>query len=321
VRDGEDTAPERGEFVLTLSFRVVVDDSILGLGLGLGDADKRRYLLGLANDFEDGKWRQEKFEDFIWDNVAETALSKRDRDALVGSPGSLLRKAARNLRLVDSPGDPGRGSELAEIVLYGVLKHKYGALPVVPKIFYKQNSQDNAKGADSVHIRREGADGFSLWFGETKFYNSIEDVRLATVVESVAAALDSGKLRKENSIITSVSDIDLLDLPVDLRHRIRDALSNRDSLDDLKPLIRVPILLIHECQITARATELNQAYLDEVSAFHKDRAKSYFEKQATKLAASVFKCDEIEFHLILFPVPSKGPLVTSFLDTAKFHKK
>ena len=44
------------------------------------------------------------------------------------------------------------GSELAEILLYGIMHHHYKALPVVPKIFNKQNSNDNAKGADSVHI-------------------------------------------------------------------------------------------------------------------------------------------------------------------------
>lgn len=305
---------------MSFSFQVVVDDSLLALGLGIGDVDKRRYLLSVVNDFEDGKWRREKFENFIWDNIAETALSKRDREALEGQPASLLRQAAHNLRLVEAPGDPGRGSELAEIVLYGILKHKYGALPVVPKIFYKQNNQDNAKGADSVHIRREGPDEFSLWFGETKFYNNIDDVRLDKVVESVATSLDSGKLKKENSIITNVSDIDLLDLPNDLRSRIRNALANKESIDELKPHIRVPILLLHECKLTAAASELSQAYVDEVSNFHRERAESYFSKQTSRLSQAVFKYDQIEFHLILFPVPAKAPLVESFLNTAKFYK-
>ena len=58
-----------------------------------------------------------------------------------------LIEAAKNLRLTDIDGDdPGKGSEIAEIALYGIMHHHFGALPVVPKIFYKQNVQDNAKG-------------------------------------------------------------------------------------------------------------------------------------------------------------------------------
>ena len=39
---------------------------------------------------------------------------------------------------------------------------------------FKQNNQDNAKGADSVHIVIENENNFSLWLGEAKFYTNIE---------------------------------------------------------------------------------------------------------------------------------------------------
>ena len=68
---------------MTLSFHVVVDDSLLGLGLGTDPAtDGKKCLLSILNDFEDGAWRTDNFETFVWDNIAETALSKRERDAL-----------------------------------------------------------------------------------------------------------------------------------------------------------------------------------------------------------------------------------------------
>jgi hypothetical protein len=35
------------------------------------------------NDFESGKWRQDKFQEYIWNNIAETALSKEERKNLV----------------------------------------------------------------------------------------------------------------------------------------------------------------------------------------------------------------------------------------------
>ncbi|EAL6237128.1 hypothetical protein DT097_06745 [Campylobacter jejuni] len=38
-----------------------------------------RFLLSLINDYEEGKWRFEKFNDYIMDTLAETALSKKER--------------------------------------------------------------------------------------------------------------------------------------------------------------------------------------------------------------------------------------------------
>ena len=143
-----------------------------------------KSVLGLVNDFEDGKWRYEKFQNYIWDNLQETALSLRERQALYGNPMSLLKKASQKLKLVENAGEE-KGGEIAEALLYGVMKDYYGAISAVPKIYYKQNSQDPAKGADSVHIVIESEDSFSLWHGEAKFYNNIEDIRLYKVIASV----------------------------------------------------------------------------------------------------------------------------------------
>jgi hypothetical protein len=160
---------------------------------------ENKFVLSLINDFEEGKWRFSKFQNFIWDNIADTALSHRERQNLADQRHSTLVAAAKNLRLTDKEkNDVGKGSELAEIALYGIMKHYYKSLPIVPKIFYKQNSQDNAKGADSVHIVIEEGNNFSLWLGESKFYDSIEDARLDKVIDSIKEALNKDKLKKEN---------------------------------------------------------------------------------------------------------------------------
>lgn len=277
----------------------------------------QKKILSLVNDYEDGKWRYSKFQDFIWDNIAETSLSQRERESLGAKPSSMLRAAAKNLRLTDKDGDIGRGSELAEIVLYGIMKHHFSALPVVPKIFYKQNSQDNAKGADSVHIVLED-DDFSIWFGEAKFYTSIEDARLGSIITSVENALQTAKLKKENSIIVNVCDIDGLCLDPELTRRIKDALSNRHSIDELKPKLNVPILLLHECDITKAATVFSKEYQAKVVAFHRQRALAYFRKQIEQLSDKVFLYAEIKFHIILFPVPQKCPIVDKFVSRVEF---
>lgn len=267
-----------------MEFEVIIDDSLLALSIGSESTrNSSNNLISMLNDFEDGNWRYEKFNNFVWDNIADTALSLKEREALKSKPRTTLIEAAKNLRLSNSDDDISRGSELAEIVLYGIMKHKFNAISVVPKIFYKQNSQDNAKGADSVHIVVGDDGGFTLWFGEAKFYNSISDARLTSIISSIGNSLRTDKIKKENSIITSLGELDIIDIDDETRDNIKNVLSNTKSIDPLKEIIHIPILLLHECTLTAAASELTESYLENVRAFHKERAVSYFEKQVNAL--------------------------------------
>ncbi|CAG9227862.1 conserved hypothetical protein [Burkholderia gladioli] len=299
-----------------MEFEVFIDDFFDKVSpSSIAGFTKNKSIISLANDFEDGKWRAKKFNNFIWDNIKETALSVQERNCLVGKESSLLEAAARNLRLTDKDDDIGQGSELAEILLYGIMRARYGALPVVPKIFYKQNVNDPAKGADSVHIVLDEGGDFSLWLGEAKFYTSIENARLASIVESVKNSLNSDKLKKENSIITNVSDIEFLGIDDEVKGKIKKCLNQRESLDSIKPRLNIPILLLHECKITQAVSELTEDYKDEIKKYHLSRAVAYFSRQLSELSG-VFKYEEIKFHLILFPVPHKSPIVKAFVEKA-----
>ncbi|PWK93493.1 HamA C-terminal domain-containing protein [Hallerella porci] len=275
-----------------------------------------KSVLGLVNDFEDGKWRYEKFQNYIWDNLQETALSLRERQALYGNPMSLLKKASQKLKLVENAGEE-KGGEIAEALLYGVMKDYYGAISAVPKIYYKQNSQDPAKGADSVHVVIESEDSFSLWHGEAKFYNNIEDARLYKIVESVHDICETANIKKENSIITDVRDLDLIEMNESLRTKIKSLLDDDISIDKIKPILHIPIMLLYECPLTETQNEWSPEYVDNVIAFQKDRANSYFKKQINK-CKDVSKYSEIKFHLVLFPVPKKEKILEDFRKHAEF---
>jgi hypothetical protein len=307
-----------------VDFEVLFNDSFLKFkpDTTLLTIDNKK-VLSIINDFQDGAWRYKKFQDFIWDNIADTALSYKDRKALIDKSHSSLTEAAKKLRLTDlSKEQDGQGSELAEIILYGIMKHHYKALPVVPKIFYKQNPQDNAKGADSVHIVVEDDRSFSLWFGEAKFYNSIEDERLYTIVNSIENSLLTKNLEKENSIITSISDLkDYLINDDELYKDITSFIDQGKSIDLLKPKLHIPILLLHECHITSKHIELSEDYKNQIITHHRERAESYFKKQINKVGKSIFKYDEIHFHLILFPVPSKQPIIDRFVKNVIHYKE
>lgn len=305
-----------------MDFEILIDDafSVLNVNADLTLIGNKR-VLSLINDFENGAWRFDKFQKFIWNNIKETALSYRERQALIqDGEDSVLTEAAKHLRLAESEEDIGKGSEIAEILLYGIMKHHYKALPIVPKIYYKQNNQDNAKGADSVHIVIESENSFSLWFGESKFYNSIENARLKKIIESVKESLSLEKLKKENRIITSLSDINHFEeISKDLREGISRVLSSQESIDKIKPILNIPILLLHECETTKTTTHLSTEYRDAIINYHKERATAYFNKQI-ELCTDVDLYAEIKFHIILFPVPEKEKIIKKFVDKATVYR-
>lgn len=300
-------------------FEVLIDESFSKLDIG-GNLSpiENKYVLSLINDFENGNWRYSHFQRYIWDNIAETALSKEERDSLIHKSQTILTQSAKNLRLTDK-GAIGSGSELSEILLYGIMKDHFKASSAVPKIFYKQNTQDNAKGADSVHIVIENDNDFSLWFGEAKFYKNISGA-ITDAIKSIDNFFNSSQIGKENSIITNIKDLRSLNLNATLVGKIEGLLNENTSLDTLKPKIHIPILLLHECELTKKSDALTQTYKDGIINCHKENANKYFTKQLKQLKG-IFKYSDISFHLILFPIPNKKKIVDSFLENASHHRK
>lgn len=302
-----------------IQFEVLINDELLSSLDSSFQAKGNEKVLSLINDFEDGEWRYKKFQNFIWDNIAETALSKDERDKLSDQSHSKLIASAKNLRLTDKEGEKGKGSELAEILLYGIMKHYYEALPIVPKIFYKQNSQDNAKGSDSVHLVIEYDNDFSIWLGEAKFYKALTSA-MTEAIKSIKDALSTEKLKKENRIITGYRDIDMILKDNDeLLHKVRDFLNNDNSIDTFKLKLHIPILLLHECKKTKINTIMSEQYKNELRIFHIQQAQTYFNQQVKSLG-TLSQYSEIKFHLILFPIPDKQKIVDKFISNLEFYK-
>ncbi|TDB59513.1 Hachiman antiphage defense system protein HamA, partial [Arundinibacter roseus] len=82
----------------------------------------------------------------------------------------------------------------------------------------------------------------------------------------------------------------------------------------------IPILLLHECEITQKQKVISDNYRNEIIAFHKKRAESYFKKQITKIGGLPMY-SKVKFHLILFPVPLKKVIIDKFVSIADFYKK
>ena len=295
-------------------FDIIIDDTLHNLLTDQSFTNKS--LLSIINDYEDGEWRLKKFESFIFNSMIETALSAEEKEALVDKPYDILAKSAQNLRLLENEE---AGGEIGEILLYGVMKKYYNALPIVPKIFYKQNKNDYAKGADSVHIVLDSDNKYTLWFGEAKFYNSLKTERLSEPINSIANMLKADKIRKELSIVTNIKDLDIYIKDVAVVKKIKQDFLDALSIDKLKSKIHIPIMLLHECSITeimiSSSTEYEE-YKVKIKDEHLDIAKRFIKKQDKKLK-EIYGYTDIKFHLIIFPVPNKSVIVERFTNIAK----
>jgi len=285
-----------------------------------------REVLSVANDFSDNKWQFQKFQNFIFNNIAQTALSKKERDNIIDDSYGTLIKAAKKLRLIDKKNNDTdtEGSELAEILLYGIMHHHYKALPVVPKIFNKQNSNDNAKGADSVHIVLENGNEFSIWYGEAKFYNSIEDTRLYEIVNSVLNIFSESAFDTENRILSNSNDLQsYLKDNTDLYDKIISVLDTDSPIDYVKARLNIPILLLHVCNITSNQKENSDEYVTKLLEYQKERVQSFYQKlynkaiKDNKKVKPIVNFDKIKFHFIFFPVPDKKTIISNFLTRAE----
>ena len=298
-------------------FDINIDDTLHNLLSNQPFSNKA--LLSLSNDYENGKWRLKHFEKFVFNSLVETALSAKERESLIDDSFSRLEESAKNLRLLDNEE---AGGEIGEVLLYGIMKKYYNALPIVPKIFYKQNANDYAKGADSVHIVLDNNNEYSLWFGEAKFYNSLETARLTKIIESISNMFDTHKMRKELKIITNISDLEFYIKDKELLERIRKDFSDNLSLDKLSTKIHIPIMLLHECSLTHSEIKSNQEYEEykvRIKAEHLDIAKRFMNKQDEKLR-KIYGYSDIKFHLIIFPVPNKSVIVKRFIGKVKEWK-
>lgn len=118
------------------NFDILVDDCFVNFNTKKQEInpDHNDRLLSVANGFEDGSWRYRQFKEFVFSNIAETALSAQEREKLIDNDYGRLIEAAKHLRLVDKEQN-GKGSEIAEIILYGIMKNHYKALSAIPKFF------------------------------------------------------------------------------------------------------------------------------------------------------------------------------------------
>ena len=287
---------------INIRFNILVDDILKNLNLDIKEYYEKFCLLSLINDYENGEWRINKFVNYLYDRVMEVGLSFEERKILSDSPMSMVKRAISKLK----PNDIKKSGEIGEILLYGIMKDYYNALNVVPKIFHKTNRNTYVHGSDSVHITINNGQ-INLWLGESKFYKDVEKA-VKNAIKSIKSILEDDKLKAEISIAYSSQDLnDMLKFNIidkNIYDNIKMMLNETNSLDEIKKQLHIPILILYECDITSLNNSINNDYKTNIIARHKKIVKKFF-LDNFDFIEKVYKGEEINFHLILFPVHSK----------------
>lgn len=199
-------------------------------------------LLGLCANYEAGRWRANEFAELLFDYLPEFALEYSELTQFnAGTGRRQLRKAA--LLMYASDKYKSRG-EFGELLLHAVCREIYRSEPAISKIFFKGAVNETVHGFDSVHVVADG-DALELLLGEVKFYTDISSA-MSAVAGELNEHLEADWLRSECMLITN-----RLDPAWPHSARLREMISERQTLDRVFRSIRVPVLLTYESTCVA----------------------------------------------------------------------
>ena len=332
-----------------LHFEIIIDDYFLDICQdatnSLLEHSSNKKIFSLLNDFEDGKWRADYFNETLWNNISEATMTYKERESCQSNPFSSLKKSISKLRSIVKNSDnktSGTESEIAEILLHIILKKYYQALSIEPKLLRKQNKEVPIHSADTVHIViNYDQEDFSLWLGEAKFLNSITSSDLnRDVAKSVLDNLTKIVIKSESRqiCINTIELSDALDyeskvlideLPIDskrdnsiieikdklqkIKKKILSILDEDASIDYIRPLLNIPILILYECQITEKHLNMSKQYKEEIIKNQIHHIKRYFNLQIKEMIdTKIVNYTEVTFHLIVFPIPEKATVINLY---------
>lgn len=251
-------------------------------------------LLGLCAGYELGQWRSKQFAKYLIRHLIEFIYPMEEWGAANSATG--VEMTARAAEAVYKTQKYENRGEIGELILFSVLRAHYGSLPVISKFYFKSAVNDTVKGFDAVHFI-EGKNGLELWLGEVKFYTDAA-AAIRHVLEELDAHLEASYLRGEFTWIGNK-------MRADGPHyeRIRQLLDDKTSLDQVFPVLHIPVLITYESQAVGAHSIVDEIYKTAIEAELRYHFQSFRGRCAVQRVA---------VHLILVPLGSKRALQEAF---------
>lgn len=251
-------------------------------------------LLGLCAGYELGQWRSAQFAKYLIRHLIEFVYPMEEWNAANSTTG--VEMTARAAEAVYKTQKYENRGEIGELILFAVLRAHYDALPVISKFFFKSAVNDTVKGFDAVHFL-VGEDGLELWLGEVKFYSDAS-VAIRDAIRELRDHLDAEYLRGEFTWIGNK-------MRAGGQHyeEIRRLLDEKISLDQVFPVVHIPLLITYESQTIGAHNIVDKAY----KAALENELRHHFEAFKGRCAVQ-----RVSVHLILVPLGSKRALQEAF---------
>jgi len=256
-------------------------------------------LTGLCAGYEDGYWRCEQLASHLMEWLPEFALAERERVCI--NSANLMKFAAKSASAIYTTINTDRRGEIGEIILHAAIRHEFGSIPAISKIFYKDSENDTIKGFDSVHIV-EVDDELELWLGESKFYTDV-NAAISDVVKELEDHMDNDYLRKEFAAILNKIDPDW-----PYANQLMEIIDRNRSLDLIFNSLCIPIFITYESSTipfyNTVSEEFKMTIIDEMKNHH----KTFCGKDLPP---------NIKIQLLLLPIYSKSELIEYFDEKLK----
>ncbi|TWE07770.1 uncharacterized protein DUF1837 [Pseudomonas sp. AG1028] len=160
------------------------------------------------------------FSDFLGNQAANYALSRRRRDAYQAQMASAengdvsaaqeLSRAVRKAFIEFRKANPSRASEVGEVLAYCVAVHHLQASQLIAKMALKTSNNMPVYGLDGIHASVVNGE-LNVFFLESKLAGTAAS-GTADYAESVSGFLkDDGQYEHEYGLVTSLGNLDVLE--------------------------------------------------------------------------------------------------------------
>lgn len=264
----------------------------------LHDVKRAPGLTGGSAGYEQGKWRNEEFAEYLFEWLPEFALPYcKLREFNSANGRKLMKVAATKVFTTDKYQKRG---EFGELLLHAILRQVFNSQPAISKIYFKTSTNETVKGFDAVHIVKN-EDELELWLGEAKFYKSHREA-IRSVVQELREHTDEEWLRREFILIDSKIDSNW-------QHagELRTLINKRRSLDTVFNRICIPVLITYESICVNRHTEISEDF--------ESALKTEWEAIYTQFVDN--ELPKLRVHLFLIPLDKKESLARILQDKLK----
>jgi len=211
-----------------------------------------------------------------------------------------------------------RRGEFGELILHLLLRDFKNSLPLLSKIYFKDSDGHTVHGFDSVHVAPDIHDSskMSLWFGESKLYNSGKN-GVKALTKDIEEHFNKDYLIREFALISKKKESYIsLEKFKDLNKKEEyemflknkdewyDLLDDKNKLQDVLSSVTIPMLCTYSSEVFNKFNdEDNDDFKDELEKEIEVLKQHFYDNLTIPIPV------DLNIVLILFPVPSKKELV------------